>query len=136
MLNGPIKALLIGWLSFIVIVGCKVNQDTMNSDADQVKQSTQKAAKDIGAAADKAGKDLTKSTEQGLETGKIKAALMSSKDVDTSDINVDTIDKTVTIKGSVPTTAMKDKVDQIAKAIGDKDYTILDKLEIKPKPSS
>src|ERR1700730_13021483 len=55
--------------------------------------------------ASKVGQKVSESTN----TGDVKSALIADKEVDTSAINVDTISdtKTVVLRGSVPTAAMK-----------------------------
>ncbi|SDE32700.1 BON domain-containing protein [Paraburkholderia lycopersici] len=50
-------------------------------------------------------------------TAKVKAALASAKNVDSSDIRVSTQDGTVTLSGAVPQRAQRDEVSRIAARI-------------------
>lgn len=116
---------------------------------DKAAVASEKAAEKTDAAIDKAkvagqeAADVTKETtrEAGAaakaagETVDIKSALMADKFVDASHINVDTNKdtKTVVLKGSVKTSAQRDKAVSIArdKAPG---YRVDNQLTIVPNP--
>ncbi len=53
----------------------------------------------------------------GVNTADVKTALVADKEIDSSAINVDTVaeTKTVVLRGSVPTEAMKERAEMIAK---------------------
>jgi len=84
------------------------------------------AAKDASKVGDK--------ISEGAKTGDVKSALIADKSVDTSAINVDTSieTRTVVLRGSVPTAAMKDKAEAIARreAPG---YTVTNQLAVVPR---
>jgi len=84
------------------------------------------AAKDASNIGDK--------LSEGAKTGDVKSALIADASVDTSAINVDTMveTKTVVLRGSVPTAAMKAQAEAIARreAPG---YTVTNQLAVVPK---
>ena len=49
---------------------------------------------------------------------------------------VETIDKTIYLKGSVPTQEMKDAALNMAKTIANKGYTVSEDLKVEAKPST
>lgn len=84
-----------------------------------------------------AAKDTAKIGEKvsgGAKTVDVKTALMNDKSVDASGINVDTMadTKTVVLRGTVPTAAMKAEAETIAKreAPG---YTVKNELTVAAK---
>lgn len=79
-------------------------------------------------------KDTSKVTDKVAEatnTGDVKTALIADNEVDTSAINVDTIieTKTVVLRGSVPTAAMKQRAEMIAKREA-RGYTVTNELAV------
>ncbi len=84
------------------------------------------AAKDASNVGDK--------ISEGAKTGDVKSALIADKAVDTSAINVDTMieTKTIVLRGSVPTVAMKERAETIAhrEAPG---YTVTNQLAVVPR---
>ena len=83
-------------------------------------------AKDASAVGEK--------VSEGAKTGDVKSALIADKNVDTSAINVDTISdtKTVVLRGSVPTEAMKKRAEQIARRESP-GYTVDNQLAVVPR---
>lgn len=85
-----------------------------------------------GAAKDTS--NMGEKITEGAKTVDVKTALINDKSVDTSAINVDTFGdtKTVVLRGSVPTAAMKAKADEIAhrEAPG---YTVKNELAVAAK---
>jgi len=123
----PTLPFLIAFATFAFVVGC--NPDNEEQTQKDVAKTAQGAVDKTKDAADNGLKSLQKTTAQVSETAKVKSALGSS-DVDTSNSSVETIGKTVYMFGSVPTQAMKDKADKIAKAIADTGYTVEDNLKV------
>lgn len=79
-------------------------------------------------------KDTSKVGEkvtEGAKTVDVKSALIADKSIDTSAINVDTFaeTKTVVLRGSVPTAAMKERAEAVARreATG---YTVKNELAV------
>lgn len=83
-------------------------------------------AKDTSAIGEK--------VSEGAKTGDVKSALIAADDVDTSAINVDTYAerKTVVLRGSVPTAAMKERAEAIAKRESP-GYTVDNQLAVVPR---
>lgn len=82
-----------------------------------------------GAAKDTS--NVGEKVTEGAKTVDVKAALIADKEIDTSTINVDTFaeTKTVVLRGSVPTAAMKEKAEAVARreATG---YTVRNELAV------
>jgi osmotically-inducible protein OsmY len=89
----------------------------------EAKDDARRTAGEAGAAIDAAG-----------ETIDVKTALMADETVDADEINVDTFHetKTVVLKGSVPTAAMKAAAGRIA-AREAEGYKVDNQLTIKPE---
>jgi osmotically-inducible protein OsmY len=119
--------LLIALATFVFLIGCDADKD--GEVQQQVSKGAQNALDTTKTAAQKGIETGQKTYDQVAETTKIKSALGSS-DVDTSQVSVDTIAKTVYMIGNVPSQDMKDKADRIAKAIADTGYTVEDNLKV------
>lgn len=87
-------------------------RDEAKEKSDAAKAEGRDTASDAKRTAGEAGAAIDAATE----TLDVKAALMADSTVDASDINVDTFKetKTVVLKGSVPTAAMKTEAARIA----------------------
>ena len=85
-----------------------------------------------GAAKDTS--NVGEKISEGAKTGDVKSALIADKDVDSSAINVDTISetKTVVLRGSVPTAAMKERAAMIARRESP-GYTVENQLAVVPR---
>lgn len=94
-------------------------------DLKGVAEQTKKAAKDIGHAtadlADKAGQHLDHAGAESQDawiTTKVKSAL-TSQGLDPLHVHVDTSEKVVTLSGSVPSAAERDKAIGAARTVTD-----------------
>ena len=121
-------------LPAILLIGCKVEPDPaaqqkLQQGAEQAWQTTKEKSAEIG-------KNISKMSEQAKETSRIKYALSTSDKIDTSHLSVETIDKTIYLKGSVPTQEMKDTAVNMAKTIANKGYTVSEDLKVEAKPST
>ncbi len=123
------KTILLLMVLASVLVGAGCNKSQEDQTQEEVSKGAQSALDKTKQVVDSGWKSVQKSTAQMSETAKIKNAVGSS-DVDTSNVSVNTIGKTVYMIGNVPTQAMKDKADKIAKDIIDKDYTLEDNLKV------
>src|SRR3989440_10675074 len=117
-----------------VLIGCKVEPDPaaqqkLQQGAEQAWQTTKEKSAEIG-------KNISKMSEQAKETSRIKYALSTSDKIDTSHLSVETIDKTIYLKGSVPTQEMKDTALNMAKTIANKGYTVSEDLKVEAKPTT
>ena len=63
-----------------------------------------------------AGRTVGQTIDDATITAKVKAALLQAFDVKGTDVNVDTVNATVTLKGSVESQAQADRAVQIARA--------------------
>ncbi|MBC8064859.1 MAG: BON domain-containing protein [Chlorobia bacterium] len=92
---------------------------------------SQEAKNDMGQAADKTGAAISKTAESAeksaanaMMTGKVKNAIMTANDVQIDGLNVDTIDKTITLKGVAKDSKSKETAAQIAKTQAGNDYKV------------
>ena len=63
-----------------------------------------------------AGRTVGQTIDDATITAKVKAALLQAADVKGTDVNVDTVNGAVTLKGSVESQAQTDRAVQIARA--------------------
>ena len=70
-----------------------------------------------GTSSSESGRTAGQTIDDATVTAKVKAALLQASDVKATDINVDTVKGTVTLKGSVETQAQSDRAASIAKGI-------------------
>lgn len=136
----------------MALVGCSQEAQQKYGEAgDASKEAAAKTGEAVSTDAKKTGEAVAAGAENAAEnvknaadnakegvdaagmTGKVKSAIVSASDLDSSDINVDTVDKKIMLKGSVPTEAEKKKAEMLAKGIAGKDYTVDDQLVVKPK---
>jgi hyperosmotically inducible protein len=103
----------------------------------QSKQQYSQAGQELGGAAQKIGTGLKEDTQvagaqaaDATMTGKVKAALIAAKDVDSSHIDVDTSNKVVMLKGSVPDQAQSEKAQQIAADQAGAGYSVQNELQV------
>ncbi len=116
------------------VAACGNTADGAKQDAKIAAEKTSEAA---ATAADKTGEAMSnagKSVDAAMETAQIKTALVADTRVDAGDIDVDTNKdtKTVVLKGTVPTAAMKKLAGEVArdKAPG---FSVVNNLTIKAK---
>jgi len=70
-----------------------------------------------GMSSAEPGRSAGQTIDDATVTAKVKAALLQAPDVKGTDINVDTVNGTVTLKGSVDTQTQIDRAASIAKGI-------------------
>ena len=70
-----------------------------------------------GTNSSEPGRSAGQTIDDATVTAKVKAALLQAPDVKGTDINVDTVNGTVTLKGSVETQTQSDRAASIAKDI-------------------
>jgi hyperosmotically inducible periplasmic protein len=121
-----LRAALILPLMLPIFAGCSSQQKVEASNA------AQKAKTDIEQATAKAKHDLT----DGGITLKVKTAMSQSDKLNTSDINVDTKDKVLTIKGSVASEEQRERAERIANDIVGTDVTVVNQLQVRPPAPS
>ena len=92
-----------------LLVGC--SQETQQ----QVEDTSKSVATDVKEGA-KEAVETTKEVAADVDlTASVKTALMASDKIDSSALNVDTVDGTVFLKGSVPDDMQKTLAEEIAK---------------------
>ena len=70
-----------------------------------------------GTTSSEPGRSVGQTVDDATVNAKVKAALLRAPDVKGTDVNVDTVNGTVTLKGSVETQAQSDRAVSIAKGI-------------------
>ena len=84
--------------------------------AKEVGGAVADGAKDVAATVKEGAKDVASDVGGGKQTADIKAALMAAKGIDAShiDVNTNAGTRTVTLRGTVPTTAQKMAAEKVA----------------------
>jgi osmotically-inducible protein OsmY len=114
-------------LTLLMLSGCgpEAKQDVDKADT---------AIKTDAAAASKSISDATANTKKALSNDEtsatVKQALLTAKDLTTTNLLVDTNGKKVTLHGSVPTGDQKKRAEQIAKTQLGSGYTVVDQLKV------
>jgi hyperosmotically inducible protein len=86
--------------------------------ASEPRSEAGEAARSAGQAAEEAVRGAGQAAENAVLTAKVKNALIITRGIDTSNLNVDTTkDGVVTLRGSVPTAEMKRLVEKTAKNV-------------------
>lgn len=123
--------------------GAKKTGDAVKTDAEKSGAAAEQAARNTGEAvqnaaensaeaAKNAGKEAGKVADNAQTTLAVKNAILSAKDIDAAKINVDTMDKMVHLKGSVPNASQKSRAETLAKAVVGNNYKIKNELTINP----
>lgn len=102
--------------------------------ADQAAVEAQQRARETSQDAMRTASEGAGRADAAMETFDVKTALLADKDIDASDINVDTIRDTrvVVLRGTVPNAAQKDLAGTIATREAD-GYRIDNRLTVKAK---
>jgi osmotically-inducible protein OsmY len=102
--------------------------------AKEVANDAVQTARAVGSVAADAGEELAEKANAVAETAEIKAALMADSSVDASriDVDVSSAAKLVTLSGSVPTAAERERADLIAQAKGS-GYKVVNNLTVHPR---
>lgn len=107
-----------------LLVGC--SQETQQ----QVEDTSQSVASDVKEGA-KDAMETTKEVASDMDlTASVKTALMASDKIDSSALNVDTVDGTVFLKGSVPDDMQKTLAEEIAKNTAPENTMIKNELAV------
>lgn len=85
--------------------------------AKDVGQAMQEASKDVKAAGSQASASIGEKLDDAVITSTVSGALVKDPDLSVIKINVDTRDGVVTLKGSAPTAAARDRATDIAKQV-------------------
>lgn len=113
--------LVLGLASAIMVTGCNRSNDTadndtsMGSTADNMANDTKDAAGHAADETKQAANTVGEKIDDGVVTTKVKSALLADDTVKGLDINVDTKDGTVSLKGAVDNQTQIDRAVEIAK---------------------
>jgi osmotically-inducible protein OsmY len=103
--------------AFVLLVGCTSEQRTSATgqpSADLQAQPSPQARS--SAAQGESTRSVAEVADDAIITGKVKAALVDVEGIKVSDVNVDTIKGTVTLKGLVENQAQADHAIRLARA--------------------
>lgn len=133
--------LVAGSLALVLLGACgeKVDDQTTGQKVDRAIAKTEQAAaeakaktesamaaagasiKEAAQKAEAAGKNMADKAEDKLDdasiTAAVKAALAKDADLNSLQLNVDTVKGAVLLKGAAPNTAARDRATSIAKAV-------------------
>ena len=152
-IKNNMKATLLsfGAIAVLLLGGCS---QEAKEDMSQAGDAASTAAAKTGEAAAKTGEaaatDVKKAGDTAVEvtkdaaanvadatmTPKVKQALLGASGLETKDINVETANNTITLKGSVPTADQKKQAETVAKGVAGKDYKVDDQLTVSGAPGA
>ncbi len=125
-MNFPVKIFALA-SAIGIAVGCSDQGKEAFHEADQ---SSSQAAQKLVHAAKTDAKATTENLQNQAMAEKVRAALSSASDLDTSNLHIQDTGKVITLTGTVPSQAEKDRASTIAKGIVGKEFSIEDKLEV------
>lgn len=112
----------------VLAVGCsQAERNTMAHEADQSMKAAGKTAK-------QELKQAGQAMDEGMNSTRIKSALLASKKLDASNINVDTSVKTVILRGSVKTEEQKKLANDLTNNMIAPDQKLVNELKIAANP--
>ena len=102
--------------------------------AREVAKDAVQAGRAVGAIAADAGEQLAEKAGAAGDAVAVKTALMADPSVDASriDVDVSTLNRTVTLNGYVPTDAERAKAEAIAKAKAGS-YSVVNRITVQPR---
>ena len=143
--------LSIGAIAALLLAGCSQQAKEDLSQAgdsasnaakhtgDAVATDTKKAGEAVseaGTAAVDATKDAAANVADATMTPKVKAALQSASGLETKNIDVDTANNTITLKGSVPDAKQKKQAEDVLKGLAGTTYKIDNQLTVSGAPGA
>ncbi len=152
-INNNMKATLlsIGAIAALLLGGCsqEAKQD-LNAAGDAAGTAVSKTGEAAATDAQKAGEAVEKTAEAGVEavkdtaenvadstmTPKVKQAILAASGLEAKDINVETANNTVTLKGSVPTEDQKKQAGTIAEGVAGKEFKVDNQLTVSGAPGT
>jgi hyperosmotically inducible protein len=113
-----------GLASALLVAGCdRAGDADTNNDVDvgaateNMANETEQAATNIGNEAEQTANTVGEKIDDGVITTKVKSALLADDTVKGLDINVDTMNGTVTLNGTVDNQAQADRAVQVTQGI-------------------
>ena len=104
--------------------------DTMSKATSQTGDAIKTDAQNTGEAIKDGAQEAGQAIDNSGMTGQIRAAISAAHDLKIKDLNVDTVDKKVILKGTVANQEAKDQAQKIAEGQVGKDYTVDNQLQI------
>ena len=113
----------LGLASSLFMVGCDRNDNAADTNADinttteNAANETEQAASNAANETEQAANNVGEKIDDGVITTKVKTALLADDTVKGLDINVDTLNGTVTLNGVVESQAQVDRAVQVAQGV-------------------
>ena len=135
--------LSIGAIAALLLAGCSQEaKEDMATAGDAASTAAAKTGEAVATDTAKAGEAVANTAEAGVEavkdtaenaadatmTPKVKQALLTAAGLETKDINVETANNTITLKGSVPDEKQKMQAETIAKGVAGSEYKVVNEL--------
>lgn len=140
-MNGVMRPVVWVVLALAVAAGCKVSVETdpeavqkAQQAGEVAKEAASQAAERVREGAERGVDSASKATTQGMNTAAIRAALANRRDLSTKDVTIETIEKTVYMRGSVPTQRDRFWVEEVARAVAGPDYDLMNELQVGRAP--
>ena len=111
---------MVGGVMALAVFGC----------SQEAKNDASQAADKAGDAISKTADDAKKSADNALMTGKVRSAINTANDVVIDGLNVDTIDKTIILKGKAKDAKSKSTAEEIAKTQAGSEYKVDSQLTV------
>ena len=134
---GAIAVLLLGGCSQEAKEDMSAAGDAAGTAVSKTGEAAATDAKKAGETVEKAGEAVVETTKDAAEnvadasmTPKVKQALLSASDLETKDINVETANNTITLKGSVPSADQKSQAQKIAEGVAGKEFKVNNQLTV------
>ena len=128
-------------VTMLALVGCQDRNNNGQPDSvatgTQIEKTLDDAGKTIEKGVDKAVPVIEKTVEDGAKiatdaatTGKVKTALMADKTISASEIDVDTKNRVVHLRGTVQNAAQKNLAGHIAKKQAGNGFSVKNELKV------
>lgn len=115
-----IHALLLGTVAGLALAGCQREDPRSTASPTPMPAEQSSPAPQTGSTAPGAmdtGRTVGQTVDDASVTAKLKSALLQAPEVKGTDVNVDTVNGKVTLKGAVENQAQADRAVQIARAV-------------------
>jgi osmotically-inducible protein OsmY len=125
-------------LMMLGVMGCTPQAREDYSEAGQKAQmATEKTgeaistdAKATGEAVKDAAEETKQAADNSMMTGQVRVALSGAHDLKIDDLNVDTVENKCILKGTVHSSAEKERAGMIAKGMVGNDFTVDNQLTV------
>ena len=108
----------------------KKTGDAAATDAAKTGQAIEQGAENAAEAAKNATKEVGEEADDAQTTLAVKNAILTADNLDASNLNVDTEEHIVHLKGSVKSASEKARAESLAKGIVGSKYTVKNELTI------